>query len=249
MVSLNKLFKRIPEEILSLDLDQELSQRFDSLYQWLNRKYILELIEQPIGGHSYKIYKIFDIDQMLDKIAEESNADEHIPYWTELWPSSIALGEFIQTQKIKGMNVLGIGSGVAATEMVARKLGAKVVLSDNQEDALRIAELNWIMNFNESPQILQLDWRHPEISRQFEILLASDVAYEQRLFWPLIDTFQKLLSPSGVIFLSEPNRTIARDFFELLEKKGFELEGHNQRIFYKSRDTDISVYRIWANKN
>lgn len=230
---------------MKLPLSQELSLRFDSLFQWLNRKYQLELIEQEIAGCIYQIYKIADIDSVLDEvIAEHSSPDSNTPYWTELWPSAIALGEFLSSMDLSGKTVLGLGSGVGAAEMVARKQGANVIVSDNQEDALRIAELNWIINFNESPQLLKLDWFQPNIGEKFEILLASDVAYEQRLFYPLIDTLQKLLMPGGEIYLSEPNRKIAEDFFELLPKHGFELERFNQRIFYRKRETDISVYRI-----
>ena len=234
---------------MKLDLSQELSLRFDSLYQWLNRKYQLELITQEIAGHTFRVYKIANIDNALDDIIRtHPEADEHTPYWTELWPSAIALGEFISKRKLKGKSTLGLGSGVAAAEMAARRQGANVVLSDNQEDALRIAELNWIVNFNESPQLINLDWRHPTIDRKFDVLLASDVAYEQRLFWPLLYTFRKLLASNGEIYLSEPNRPIAEEFFNLLKRQEFDFERYNQRILYLERETDISVYRITTKK-
>lgn len=230
---------------MKLPLNQELSLRFDSLFQWLNRKYQLELVEQEIAGYTYQIYKIADIDAVLDEvIAKSSSPDSNTPYWTELWPSAIALGEFLRDKDWSGKTVLGLGSGVGAAEMVARQQGANVIISDNKEDALRLAELNWIINFNESPQLLKLDWFQPNITGQFEILLASDVAYERRLFYPLIDTFLKLLKPDGEIYLSEPNRKIAEEFFDLLDKQGFEFERHSKRIFYKGRETNISIYRI-----
>ena len=230
---------------MKFPLNQEISLRFDSLYQWLNRKYQLELIKQKIAGHTYQIYKVSNVDPILEEIIKDNkHPDENTPYWTELWPSAIALGEFISKRKMKGKSVLGLGSGVGAVEMVAHRQEANVILSDNQEDALRIAELNWIVNFGEVPQLIQLDWRQPAIDRKFEILLASDVAYEERLFWPLIDTFRKLLAPNGEIYLSEPNRPIAREFFDLLKKQKFEFERFNKQISYQNKELDISVYRI-----
>ena len=241
---------------MKFPLNQELSLRFDSLYQWLNRKYQLELIKQKIAGNTYQIYKISNVDPVLEEVLKDhAHSDENTPYWTELWPSAIALGEFISKRKLKGKSVLGLGSGVGAVEMVAYSQGAKVILSDNQEDALRIAELNWIVNFGKSPQIIQLDWRsprrpavreQPKLDQKFEILLASDVAYERRLFWPLIDTFQQLLAPDGEIYLSEPNRPIAKEFFELLKKQNFEFERFKQQIFYRRKKSVISLYRIWV---
>lgn len=227
-------------------ISQELSLRFDSLYQWLNRKYQLELITQKIAAQEYRIYRISNIDGVLEEVIKHPNPDENTPYWTELWPSSIALGEFISNRILRGKSVLGLGSGVGAAEMVARHHGANVILSDNQEDALRITELNWIINFGESPQVINLDWRQPNINSKFEILLASDVAYEQRLFRPLLDTFRKLLASNGEIYLSEPNRPIAEEFFDLLEKQEFQFKRFSQRIYYKAREMDISIYCISA---
>jgi predicted nicotinamide N-methyase len=232
---------------LEVPLSQELSLRFDSLYQWMSRKYELELIKQKIANHTYQIYKISNIDPVLEEIIKDHvHPDQNTPYWTELWPSAIALGEFIAKRKLNGKTVLGLGSGVGAVEMVAQQQGAKVILSDNQEDALRLVELNWIVNFGEMPQLIQLDWRQPNLDQQFEILLASDVAYEERLFWPLIDVFRKLLTPNGEIYLSEPNRPIAKGFFDLLKKQGFEFEQFKQKIHYQEKEMNISVYRIWG---
>lgn len=232
---------------MKLNVNQELSLRFDSLYQWLNRKYQLTLITQKIAGYAFRIYKIGNVDNVLDEvISQQPEPDENAPYWTELWPSAIGLGEFISRKKLEGRNALGLGSGVGLAEMVARRQGANVVLSDKQEDALRLAELNWFMNLDESPQLISLDWRQPNIDRRFDILLASDVAYEQRLFWPLIDTFRKILAPDGEIYLSEPNRPIAEEFFELLEEQGFTAERFDERILYSKQVTDIAVYLIRA---
>jgi predicted nicotinamide N-methyase len=228
-------------------VNQELSLRFDSLYQWLNRKYQLTLITQEVAGHAFRIYKVANVDSVLDEIIHaQFEPDENAPYWTELWPSAIGLGEFISRKKLKGRNALGLGSGVGVAEMAARRQGADVILSDKQEDALRLAELNWIVNFGEVPQLISLDWRQPNIDGKFDLLLASDVAYEQRLFWPLIDTFRKLSASNGEIYLSEPNRPIAEEFFDLLKKQGFEFERFNERITYNKRATDISVYLIRA---
>ena len=232
---------------MKLNVNQELSLRFDSLYQWLNRRYQLTLIKQKVAGYTFRIYKVGNVDSVLDEvISQQSEPDENAPYWTELWPSAIGLGKFIRRKKLEGRNALGLGSGVGLAEMAARRQGANVVLSDKQEDALRLAELNWIMNFDESPQLISLDWRQPNIDRKFELILASDVVYEQRLFWPLIDTFRKILTPDGEIYLSEPNRPIAKGFFELLEEQGFSFERFDERILYNKRATDVSVYLIRA---
>lgn len=231
---------------MNLPFSQEAAYRFDSLYQWLNRKYQLGQIEQAIAGDSYRFFKIRDIDAALElALNESSQPDEHAPYWTEIWPSALALAQFLRREvDLAGKTVLEVGSGLGVVGIVAHRCGAEVLLSDLEDDALRMAELNWIINFGELPAITRLDWRNPTLNRQFETLLAADVAYEKRLFWPLLDTFHKLLAPGGEIWLSEPGRPVAGEFFEMLKKEGFEWEKFIEAVEIERRRIDISVYRI-----
>ncbi len=231
---------------MNLPFSQDAAYRFDSLYQWLNRKYRLEQVELSIAGEGYRIFKIQNIDEVLElALKESSRPDEHAPYWAELWPSALALAQFLSREvNLAGRTALELGSGLGLVGIVAHRCGAEVLLSDLEDDALRMAELNWIINFGELPGMVRLDWRNPALNRQFETLLAADLAYEKRLFWPLIDAFGKLLAPGGEIWLSEPNRPIAVDFFELLKKEGFEWEKFTETVEFEQRKVDISVYRI-----
>lgn len=232
---------------IKLPFTRETAERFDSLFQWLNRKYRLELIEQPIGGAGYRLYKVQNIEQVIDDVLElKPNPDDDMPYWAELWPSSVALSQFISRMpEIAGKSLLELGSGLGLCGIVAAKMGARVVESDFIEDALRIAEMNWLMNTSEAFQGMLLDWRHPPVKRKFHILLASDVAYEERHFHPLLSTFNKLLAPGGEILLSEPNRTVAKEFFQLLKKNNYTVEKYSESISYRGRELEIGVYRMW----
>lgn len=231
---------------MELPFSQDAAYRFDSLFQWLNRKYRLEQVELPIAGESYRFFKIQNIDEVLELVLKESSRpDEHTPYWAEIWPSALALAQFLRREvDLAGKTVLELGCGLGVVGIVAHRCGAEVLLSDLEDDALRLAELNWILNFGELPAITRLDWRNPTLHRQFDALLAADVAYEKRLFWPLLDTFGRLLAPGGEIWLSEPNRPVAGEFFEMLKKEGFEWEKFTEAVEFERRKTDILVYRI-----
>lgn len=231
---------------MELPFSQDAAYRFDSLFQWLNRKYRLEQVELPIAGESYRFFKIQNIDEVLELVLKESSRpDEHAPYWAEIWPSALALAQFLRREvDLAGKTVLELGCGLGVVGIVAHRCGAEVLLSDLEDDALRLAELNWILNFGELPAITRLDWRNPTLHRQFDALLAADVAYEKRLFWPLLDTFGRLLAPGGEIWLSEPNRPVAGEFFEMLKKEGFEWEKFTEAVEFERRKTDILVYRI-----
>lgn len=229
-----------------LPFSQDIAYRFDSLFQWLNRKYQLEQAEVEIGGESCRFFKIKNIDEVIEQVLQDSpQPDDHAPYWSEFWPSSLALAQFLGREAdLRNKTAIELGCGLGLAGIAAHRRGTDVVLSDVEDDALRIAELNWIVNFMELPAVTRLDWRNPSLNQKFKIILAADVAYEKRLFWPLIDTFQQLLAPGGEIFLSEPNRPIAEDFFKMLKENGFEYQKYSEEIEYNRKRMAVFVYRI-----
>ena len=170
--------------------------------------------------------------------------DERIPYWAEIWPASIALSQHIVSRSsfFKNKSVLEIGCGLGIPGIVAGKLGAQVTLTDYQQDALDLAAHNWSLNLSEMPVCKQLDWRKPTGDLAADIILASDVAYEKRAFEPLIQAFSTLLKPGGTVFLSEPGRDFAKDFFARLSQQEYEIKEWNIPINWR---TTLFKVRVW----
>jgi predicted nicotinamide N-methyase len=230
-----------------LPFTDDIAYRFDSLYQWLSRKYTLEQVEKNIAGRTFQFFKIADINAVIEQVLETSpNPDENVPYWAEIWPSALALGQFILREKIlTGGKILELGCGLGIVGITAfRQSSAEVVLSDINEDALRLSELNWIINFQSSPALMLLDWRNPPADQKFKTILAADVAYERRLFLPLLNTFEQLLAPGGEIWLSEPNRSAAKVFFEMLSQAQFEYKKWDESVILDGKETIASIYKI-----
>ncbi len=236
---------------IKLPFTEAVATRFDALYQFLNRKYQLAENHLTIDDRTLRIFTVADVNKLVDELilANPDSAhqmDDQIPYWAEIWPASRALSRFLlnHPQKIRNKECLEIGCGVGVVSIIARQLGARVTVSDYQEDALRFSELNWLLNLGESPPGTLLDWRKPELNQTFEVILASDVAYEERFFYPLVETFRTLLVPSGRILLSEPNRKIAEKFFKILLQEGFEYEKLQVTVDNHGRTVQIGVYDI-----
>ncbi len=231
---------------MDLPIPGALAGRFDALWQWLNRQYELELVPLEIGAQRVAIYKIANPDAALDKALREAPGTEGAgPYWAELWPSALALAQFLeQLPDFQQVSALELGCGLGVTGILARRKGATVLLSDAEPDALRMAELNWILNTGEGAQTALLDWRNPAISATFPLILAADVAYEPPLFQPLLHTFRKLLHPEGRIYLSEPNRPVAQEFFAALCQGGFEYRRFVQTVAYAGKIVNIAIYEI-----
>jgi predicted nicotinamide N-methyase len=238
---------------MTLTLPQNINviERFDSLYQYFSRRYELEQFNLQWKSYHFTITAIKNIDQLLDELIEqgpesEGVKDERLPYWAELWPSSIALAEYLlQNHDItSGMNALELGCGVGLAGMAAARRGADVLVSDYQPDALRLTELNWLMNLGRAPAALLLDWRTASLSQKFDLIIASDVVYEKRFFDPLIVTFKNLLSPAGRVLLSEPNRNIAREFFSSLTENGFIFQSVDSKVTFKDKIYQVTIYSI-----
>ncbi len=231
---------------MKLPLTPDMAYRFDGLYQWLHRKYELEMVKLDIAGHSFKLYKVADVDAALELAAAEGTTGNDLaPYWAELWPSARALSDYILNgANMDGKQVLEIGCGLGLVGMACHKAGADVLLTDLLPDALRISELNWIVNFQESPEIASLDWRVPPSGQAFECIVAADVLYEKQAFLPILHTFEMLLARDGRILLAEPNRPIAAEFFALLKARGFSARQFTREVTTDGRVSTVSIYEI-----
>lgn len=240
---------------IKLPFMPETADRFDALYQYLNRKYSLEERRLDIAGHPFTLFTVKNLDALIDELIladpdDVAVKDERLPYWAEIWPASLALSEAILTGHLlqPAEEVIEIGCGLGLAGMAAKTAGARVLLTDYQPDALRMSELNWLLNFSEEPATALMDWRQPEIPGRFDTLLASDVAYEERFFQPLIEVFKKLLKPGGQVLLSEPNRSIATKFFDLLAASGFFYERRTIKAPSAGKPVAVSVYQIRRNE-
>ncbi len=236
---------------IKLPFTETTAARFDALYQYLHRKYQLVEHQITIDSHLLRIYSVGDIDRLVDELIlkhpdDIELKDERLPYWAEIWPAARALAQYLvqHPETVQRQECLEIGCGVGLVGIVARQLGAHVMVSDYQEDALRISELNWLVNVQEVPEAVLMDWRIPELPRQFPVILASDVAYEERFFLPLVAAFRRLLQPGGHVLLSEPNRQIARKFFELLIQEGFTYRNVQIPVEVEGKTVQVGVYNI-----
>ena len=197
--------------------------------------------EIRIGDKNYSVWAAEDLDEMVDALIAKGEdhpdyKDERLPYWAEIWPSSLALAEYVQNcEEITSESTvleLGCGPGVAGLAAHRAKL---VTVSDYEKPALTLSVANWLENLGIEPCAELMDWRDPRLELAADILLAADVAYEKRFFEPLINTFKKLLKPNGYILLSEPGRSVAGEFFEQMKASEFSVE----------QSDEISGIKIW----
>ena len=177
-----------------------------------------------LHGLAVNITHITNADELLDALINkgedhEDYVDQRIPYWADLWHSAIALGKYLVRENIisPGLRVTEIGCGLGLPGIVAGMLGAEVTLTDYLPEPLVFLKKNWDQNLQAPLQTLTMDWREPA-EHLIDLLLASDVAYEQRFFADLEQAFKKMMKPGGRIILTEPSREMARGFIDKLRQ-------------------------------
>jgi len=202
-----------------------------------------------LQGKNYRLLHAADVDALFDTLLSLPEdhpdvRDERIPYWAEVWPSAIGMAEFIlqDPQLVLGKSVLEIGCGLGLPGIVAGEFAASVTLTDYLPDAIRLAEYNWQLNRQSVATTSVLDWRTSDTSPAAQVLLASDVAYERRMFDPLLNAFRQLTLPGGTIIVSEPDRHFARAFFHGLPDAQWHVETHPMKITRKGITSRVNIH-------
>ncbi|WP_432737832.1 class I SAM-dependent methyltransferase [Maridesulfovibrio sp. FT414] len=184
-----------------------------------------ETIEVKTAGRIWKIERTADLETLWDSIGEdEFGEDERLPYWAELWPASVLLGEWLfrNAEIIKGKRCLDLGCGLGLTAIIGQSLGADVVAFDYEYEPLIFARDNAVINAASQPLWLQMDWRFPALAGQsFDYIWGGDILYEKRFFDPLEKLFRQMLKPGGKIWMGEPVREVSGPVWDRLESLGW----------------------------
>jgi predicted nicotinamide N-methyase len=170
-----------------------------------------------IENQSYTIQRLGDIDTLFEELLAkgENHADvkaEKIPYWADLWASSVAMSQFLLQNKdlLLGKNVIEIGAGLGLPSIVAAPFAQRVTVTDYVQEALDFSQKNFALNqvLTENVQFHLLDWRNLSgITQKYDVIIASDVAYERKAFDDLEKCLAILSHADSIILLSEPNRS------------------------------------------
>lgn len=201
-----------------------------------------------IGSKTFQIAYPGNADELLDHPSTQSafHADQYMPYWAELWPSSQMLGKVLMQQAWPANHrALEIGCGVGLAGIVALSLGMHVTFSDYDATAVEFAAENAIANGFTNFKKLPLDWRFPP-DLQVPLLLAADVIYEERNIAPLITFMQTVLKPEGICLLSDSDRSTRGGFCYALKQAKLKFTRQPVSVVgHEGREVKGSVYKIY----
>jgi predicted nicotinamide N-methyase len=174
-----------------------------------------DVVEEVVGiaGRDLALLRPRDAESLLSEEAFER--EEFLPYWAELWPSSLALARFIGGRALRGARTVELGCGLGLPSLAAAVAGGRVTATDWAPDAIVMTTENARRN-GIAIEALRVSWTEPDALLErapWDLVLASDVLYEARNGEALLPLLPRLID-KGEIWLADPGRPAAQPFLQ-----------------------------------
>lgn len=184
------------------------------------------------AGRTWTLERPADLESLWQAMDEDDpDGQEHIPYWVELWPATLALCDWLARQDLAGRRCLDLGCGLGLSALVASHGGAHVAGMDYEQDALYFAARNARLNGVPEPLWLCMDWNRPGFAPLcFERIWGGDIFYEQRFFEPLESLLLRFLAPGGKVWFGDPERTVSSTVWARFSRRGWRVRNLGQEV-------------------
>jgi ETFB lysine methyltransferase len=215
-----------------------------SLVEVLERRFRTSIADVEIGDRTFSILKPANADDLIRE--EDFVKDERLPYWADVWPSSIVLAEKLLELKGAGKTALELGCGVGLSTLAATTSGFDVLSTDYYADALDVTQANIFRNLGRSAKTRLVDWRHlPDDLGRFDLVFASDVLYENEYAALLPVILEGVIGAEGIALIADPGRVAAPIFVEACGKNGLVIRNKETRPFEAGEiKQSIDIYEI-----
>ena len=140
------------------------------------------------------------------------------PYWAKIWPSAIALANFLQENPsyIQNKKLLELAAGIGLPSFVAAKYASHICCSDYAPAAIAFLEKNIADNQVSNISSALINWQAIPKSVEAEVLLLSDINYNPSDFETVFLMLEQFVQQGTTILLSTPQRLVAKDFIAKL---------------------------------
>jgi predicted nicotinamide N-methyase len=178
--------------------------------------YETEILPVKIEQRTLKFLKPKNIQPFINA----DNPLNDFPLWAKFWEASTVLTQYLATlPNDPHRNILELGSGLGIAGIVAAVLGHKITLTEHNPDALQFLHANACLNGCPNLPIHALDWFKPHLSEHFDLIVGSEIIYQDQAVDALSSLFEHYLNPNGKIVLAERVRSTGILFFERLSSK------------------------------
>ena len=183
-------------------------------------------------------------DHLLDdpQVIEANRRDDYMPYWSSMWPAAPLMANAIADAPWEaGSRVLEIGAGIGLVGLACLARGDCVTFTDYEPTSVLLCQRNAIRNGFANPPASVLDWREPT-GPKFPVIVGCEVTYEARNHPLLLNLFDQLLEPGGIVWLGDPGRYHMSSFRRLAEQHRWSvtIKGRNP----ESVPADFQIFEL-----
>jgi predicted nicotinamide N-methyase len=216
----------------------------EALVGALTRRFQTSVEDATVDEHTFSILRPANSDDLIRE--EDFVKDERLPYWADVWPSSIILAGRLMDLDGRGKTALELGCGVGLSTLAATSAGFDVLSTDYYEDALDVTRANVFRNLGKIARTRLVDWRHlPLDLGTFDLIFASDVLYEKEYAELLPVLLRGLLAATGFALIADPGRVAAPVFVEACGRHGLAIRRKETRPFEAGEiKQKIDIYEI-----
>ncbi|MDQ3675170.1 MAG: methyltransferase domain-containing protein [Gemmatimonadota bacterium] len=216
----------------------------DALVEVLEQRFRTSVADITIKDRTFSILKPANADDLIRE--EDFVKDERLPYWADVWPSSIVLAEKLLELDGAGKSALELGCGVGLSTLAATTSGFDVLATDYYADALDVTRANIFRNLGRAAKARLVDWRHlPDDLGRFDVVFASDVLYENEYAALLPVILDGVIAVGGIALVADPGRVAAPVFVEACGENGLVIRKKETRPFEAGEiRQSIDIYEI-----
>jgi len=214
------------------------------LVQDLERRFVTTTVDVGVAGESLAILKPRNSDDLISEA--DYVRDERLPYWADVWPSSVILATRLANAPGAGRTLLELGCGLGIVSITALRSGFDVLSTDYYEDALLFARANAWRNLAREPAVRMVDWRAlPPDLGAYDLVVAADVLYEMTYAELIADALASALAPRGMAIIADPGRIAVGQFLDACAARGLTRIDRDTHPFVEGtiRQT-ITLYSI-----
>ena len=167
------------------------------------KEYETETTEVVVKDRKFQIL----LPKSLARFINTQDVFHEFPLWAKIWPASWVLADYIAGMPVEAKKqFLELGAGAGLVSIVVASFGHRITMSEYDDDALRFARANALINECSRLPIVDLDWNRPQSPGRFDYIVASEVTYKKENCQPLVELLKACLKPDGEVILAG-NRT------------------------------------------
>lgn len=173
----------------------------------LEQRFTVRTMDFDCAGQAWQLLMPRNSDDLISEA--DYVRDERLPYWADLWASSIVLSRHIVASDpvSPGCRSLEFGAGLGVPSMAALTRGYDAMVTDYYDDSMLFARRNALTNTGRDLRTRMVDWRAlPDDLGRFDLVLAADILYEKS-YAPLVArAVTGAIAPGGMALIADPGR-------------------------------------------